>query len=411
MPWQAQHDVLLTIHQHMKKVVLAYSGGLDTSYCVVYLTRELGLEVHTVIVNSGGFSEEELAAIEKRAYELGSAKHEVIDVTQRFYHDCLRYLIFGNVLKNDTYPLSVSAERMFQSLALAEYAREHRADYIAHGSTGAGNDQVRFDVAFSVISPATEIITPIRDQQLSRQAEIDFLNQHGFEMTWEKAKYSINKGIWGTSVGGVETLTSDQALPESAYPTPLSATEPVNIEITFEQGEPVALNGKAMAPVALIQTLNELAGQYAIGRDTHVGDTILGIKGRVGFEAPAPLILLKAHHLLEKHTSSRWQLLHKDYIANWYGTLLHEAQYLDPVMRDFEAFLASSQERVSGKVFVTLKPYRFELQGVDSKYDMMRSKVATYGEENNAWDGRDAKGFIKIFSNQLRIHSSFNDEN
>ena len=411
MLWQVPHDVSLTIHQYMKKVVLAYSGGLDTSYCVVYLTRELGLEVHTVIVNSGGFSEEELAAIEKRAYELGSAKHEVIDVTQRFYHDCLRYLIFGNVLKNDTYPLSVSAERMFQSLALAEYAREHRADYIAHGSTGAGNDQVRFDVAFSVISPATEIITPIRDQQLSRQAEIDFLNQHGFEMSWEKAKYSINKGIWGTSVGGVETLTSDKALPESAYPTPLSATEPVNIEITFEQGEPVALNGKTMAPVALIQALNELAGQYAIGRDTHVGDTILGIKGRVGFEAPAPLILLKAHHLLEKHTSSRWQLLHKDYIANWYGTLLHEAQYLDPVMRDFEAFLASSQERVSGKVFVTLKPYRFELQGVDSKYDMMRSKVATYGEENNAWDGRDAKGFIKIFSNQLRIHSSFNDEN
>ncbi|UOG76246.1 argininosuccinate synthase [Hymenobacter tibetensis] len=395
----------------MKKVVLAYSGGLDTSYCVVYLTRELGLEVHTVIVNSGGFSEEELAAIEKRAYELGSTKHEVIDVTQRFYQDCLRYLIFGNILKNDTYPLSVSAERMFQSLALAEYAREHKADYIAHGSTGAGNDQVRFDVAFSVISPNTEIITPIRDLKLSRQAEIDFLNQHGFEMSWEKAKYSINKGIWGTSVGGVETLTSNQALPESAYPTQISATEPTNVEITFEKGEPVALNGKTMNPVELIQALNELAGTYAIGRDTHVGDTILGIKGRVGFEAPAPLILLKAHHLLEKHTSSRWQLLHKDYIANWYGTLLHEAQYLDPVMRDMEAFLTSSQERVSGKVFVTLKPYQFELQGIESKYDMMRSKVATYGEENDAWDGRDAKGFIKIFSNQLRIHSSFNDEN
>ncbi|UOQ80390.1 argininosuccinate synthase [Hymenobacter sp. 5414T-23] len=395
----------------MKKVVLAYSGGLDTSFCVVYLTRELGLEVHTVIVNSGGFSEEELAAIEKRAYELGSSKHEVIDVTQRFYQDCLRYLIFGNILKNDTYPLSVSAERMFQSLALAEYAREHKADYIAHGSTGAGNDQVRFDVAFSVISPNTEIITPIRDLKLSRQAEIDFLNKHGFEMSWEKAKYSINKGIWGTSVGGVETLTSNQALPESAYPTQISATEPTSIDITFEKGEPVALNGKAMNPVELIQALNELAGTYAIGRDTHVGDTILGIKGRVGFEAPAPLILLKAHHLLEKHTSSRWQLLHKDYIANWYGTLLHEAQYLDPVMRDMEAFLTSSQERVSGKVFVTLKPYQFELQGIESKYDMMRSKVATYGEENDAWDGRDAKGFIKIFSNQLRIHSSFNDEN
>ncbi|SNR52183.1 argininosuccinate synthase [Hymenobacter mucosus] len=395
----------------MKKVVLAYSGGLDTSYCVVYLTRELGLEVHTVIVNSGGFSEEELAAIEKRAYELGSSKHEVIDVTQRFYQDCLRYLIFGNILKNDTYPLSVSAERMFQSLALAEYAREHKADYIAHGSTGAGNDQVRFDVAFSVIAPNTEIITPIRDLKLSRQAEIDFLNQHGFEMSWEKAKYSINKGIWGTSVGGVETLTSHQALPESAYPTQLTANEPATVEITFAKGEPVALNGKSMNPVELIQQLNDLGGRYAIGRDTHVGDTILGIKGRVGFEAPAPLILLKAHHLLEKHTSSRWQLLHKDYIANWYGTLLHEAQYLDPVMRDMEAFLTSSQERVSGKVFVTLKPYQFELQGIESKYDMMRSKVATYGEENDAWDGRDAKGFIKIFSNQLRIHSSFNDEN
>ena len=395
----------------MKKVVLAYSGGLDTSYCVVYLTRELGLEVHTVIVNSGGFSDEELRAIEQRAYELGSTKHEVIDVTARFYQDCLRYLIFGNILKNDTYPLSVSAERMFQSLALAEYAREHKADYIAHGSTGAGNDQVRFDVAFSVIAPSTEIITPIRDQKLSRQAEIEYLQANGFEMSWEKAKYSINKGIWGTSVGGVETLTSHQALPETAYPTQLSVTEPASISITFEQGEPVALNGEALPPVHLIQALNELAGQYAIGRDTHVGDTILGIKGRVGFEAPAPLILLKAHHLLEKHTSSRWQLLHKDYIANWYGTLLHEAQYLDPVMRDMEAFLASSQQRVSGTVFVTLKPYQFELQGIDSKYDMMRSTVATYGEENDAWDSRDAKGFIKIFSNQLRIHSSFNNEN
>ncbi|WP_019947155.1 argininosuccinate synthase [Hymenobacter aerophilus] len=394
-----------------KKVVLAYSGGLDTSFCAVYLTRELGLEVHTVIVNSGGFSAAELAAIEARAYELGSSRHEVIDVTQRFYRDCLRYLIFGNVLKNDTYPLSVSAERMFQSLALAEYARAHQADYIAHGSTGAGNDQVRFDVAFSVIAPATEIITPIRDLKLSRQAEIDFLNQHGFEMSWEKAKYSINKGIWGTSVGGVETLTSREALPESAYPSQLQRQDSERVEITFERGEPVALNGQKMEPVALIQQLNELGAAFAIGRDTHVGDTILGIKGRVGFEAPAPLILIKAHHLLEKHTLSRWQLLHKDYVANWYGTLLHEAQYLDPVMRDFEALLESSQARVSGTVFVTLQPYRFELQGVESKFDMMQSKVATYGEENNAWDGRDAQGFIKIFSNQLKIHSSFDDEN
>ena len=393
-----------------KKVVLAYSGGLDTSYCAVYLSRELGLEVHTVIVNSGGFSTAELAAIERRAYELGSTTHKVIDVTERFYEECVRYLIFGNILKNDTYPLSVSAERMFQALAIAEYARETGAEYIAHGSTGAGNDQVRFDVAFAVITPATEIITPIRDLKLSRQQEIDYLQSQGFAMSWEKAKYSINVGIWGTSVGGVETLTSRQALPEAAYPTQLSQTEPTSLEITFEKGQPVALNGAQMAPVALIQRLNALAGPYAIGRDTHVGDTILGIKGRVGFEAPAALLLIKAHHLLEKHTSSRWQQMHKDYVANWYGTLLHEAQYLDPVMRDFEALLESSQARVTGTVFVTLLPYRFELQGVESKYDMMQSKVATYGEENNAWDSRDARGFIKIFSNQLRIHGSFDDE-
>ena len=394
-----------------KKAILAYSGGLDTSFCAVYLSRDLHLEVHTVIVNSGGFTAQELADIEKRAYELGSVKHEVIDVTDRFYRDCLRYLLFGNVLKNDTYPLSVSAERMFQSLAIAEYARANEADYIAHGSTGAGNDQVRFDVAFAVIAPNTEVLTPIRDLKLSRQAEIEYLHQQGFEMSWEKARYSINKGIWGTSVGGVETLTSHEALPESAYPSQLQRQDSERVEITFEKGEPVALNGEIMNPIALIQKLNELGSAFAIGRDTHVGDTILGIKGRVGFEAPAPLILIKAHHLLEKHTSTRWQLLHKDYIANWYGTLLHEAQYLDPVMRDMEAFLESSQNHVSGKVFVNLKPYRFELLGIESKYDMMQSKIATYGEENNAWDARDARGFIKIFGNQLKISANLNDEN
>jgi argininosuccinate synthase len=393
-----------------KKAIVAYSGGLDTSYCVVNLTREENWEVHTVIVNSGGFSADELVAIEKRAYELGSTKHEVIDITERYYHDCLRYLLFGNILKNNTYPLSVSAERMFQALAIAEYARQENADYIVHGSTGAGNDQVRFDVAFAVIAPTVEIITPIRDQKLSRQQEIEYLQSQGFEMSWEKAKYSINRGIWGTSVGGVETLTSRQALPESAYPTQLSKTEPSQLEITFEKGEPVALNGEKMDAVALIQKLNELGGAYAIGRDTHVGDTILGIKGRVGFEAPAALLLIKAHHLLEKHTLSRWQQLHKEPVATWYGTLLHEAQYLDPVMRDFEAFLTSSQARVTGTVFVELRPYHFELLGIESKYDMMQSKVATYGEENNAWDSRDARGFIKIFGNQLKIHASLDDE-
>ncbi|MCA4776356.1 argininosuccinate synthase [Empedobacter falsenii] len=389
------------------KAVLAYSGGLDTSYCLVNLTKDQGMEVHTVIVNTGGFSEEELKEIETRAYELGSSKHVTIDITDKYYNDCVRFLIYGNVLKNNTYPLSVSAERMFQSIAIAQYAKDVEAEYIVHGSTGAGNDQIRFDVAFAVISPNSKIITPIRDEKLSRQQEVEYLQANGVNYSWEQAKYSINRGIWGTSVGGVETLTSNQALPEEAYPTQLSRTEPSVIEIEFEKGIPTALDGKKLSPVALIQQLNEIGGEYAIGRDIHVGDTILGIKGRVGFEAPAAYLLIKAHHLLEKHTLTRWQLLHKDSLSNWYGTLLHEAQYLDPVMRDIEAFLESSQEKVTGKVKVQLNPYHFSMIGIESPYDMMQSKVAVYGEENDAWDSRDARGFIKIFGNQLKIVHSF----
>ncbi|WP_313360620.1 argininosuccinate synthase [Empedobacter sp.] len=389
------------------KAVLAYSGGLDTSYCLVNLTKDQGMEVHTVIVNTGGFSAEELKDIEERAYELGSSKHVTIDITDKYYNDCVRYLIYGNILKNNTYPLSVSAERMFQSIAIAQYAKDVDAEYIVHGSTGAGNDQIRFDVAFAVISPQSKIITPIRDEKLSRQQEVEYLQANGVNYSWEKAKYSINRGIWGTSVGGVETLTSNQALPEDAYPTQLSRTEPSVIEIEFEKGIPVGLDGKKLSPVALIQKLNEIGGEYAIGRDIHVGDTILGIKGRVGFEAPAAYLLIKAHHLLEKHTLTRWQLLHKDSLSNWYGTLLHEAQYLDPVMRDIEAFLESSQNHVTGKVKVQLNPYHFSMIGIESPYDMMQSKVATYGEENEAWDSRDARGFIKIFGNQLKIVHSF----
>ncbi|MGL5234379.1 MAG: argininosuccinate synthase [Empedobacter falsenii] len=389
------------------KAVLAYSGGLDTSYCLVNLTKDQGMEVHTVIVNTGGFSAEELKDIEARAYELGSSKHVTIDITDKYYNDCVRYLIYGNILKNNTYPLSVSAERMFQSIAIAQYAKDVDAEYIVHGSTGAGNDQIRFDVAFAVISPQSKIITPIRDEKLSRQQEVEYLQANGVNYSWEKAKYSINRGIWGTSVGGVETLTSNQALPEDAYPTQLSRTEPSVIEIEFEKGIPTALDGEKLSPVALIQKLNEIGGEYAIGRDIHVGDTILGIKGRVGFEAPAAYLLIKAHHLLEKHTLTRWQLLHKDSLSNWYGTLLHEAQYLDPVMRDIEAFLESSQNHVTGKVKVQLNPYHFSMIGIESPYDMMQSKVATYGEENEAWDSRDARGFIKIFGNQLKIVHSF----
>ena len=389
------------------KAVLAYSGGLDTSYCLVNLTKDQGMEVHTVIVNTGGFSAEELKDIEARAYELGSSKHVTIDITDKYYNDCVRYLIYGNILKNNTYPLSVSAERMFQSIAIAQYAKDVDAEYIVHGSTGAGNDQIRFDVAFAVISPQSKIIPPIRDEKLSRQQEVEYLQANGVNYSWEKAKYSINRGIWGTSVGGVETLTSNQALPEEAYPTQLSRTEPSVIEIEFEKGIPVGLDGEKLSPVALIQKLNEIGGEYAIGRDIHVGDTILGIKGRVGFEAPAAYLLIKAHHLLEKHTLTRWQLLHKDSLSNWYGTLLHEAQYLDPVMRDIEAFLESSQNHVTGKVKVQLNPYHFSMIGIESPYDMMQSKVATYGEENEAWDSRDARGFIKIFGNQLKIVHSF----
>lgn len=394
----------------MKKAVLAYSGGLDTSYSLVKLTREHEMEVHTVIINTGGFSSEELKQIEKRAYELGSSFHKTINIIDKFYKDCLRFLIYGNILKNNTYPLSVSAERIFQSIAIAEYAKSINAEYIVHGSTGAGNDQIRFDVAFEVISPKSKIITPIRDEKVTRQQEVDYLKKQGIHMNWEKAKYSINKGIWGTSVGGVETLSSDLALPEDAFPTQLSETDSAILEIEFSKGEPVGLNGEKMNSVALIQKLNEIGGKYAIGRDIHVGDTILGIKGRVGFEAPASMIIIKAHHLLEKHTLSRWQLLHKDSLANWYGTLLHEAQYLDPVMRDIEAFLTSSQKRVTGTVKVQLYPYYFRMIGINSPYDMMQSKVAIYGEENQAWDSRDAKGFIKIFGNQLKIHHSFNDQ-
>lgn len=394
----------------MKKAVLAYSGGLDTSYSLIKLTREHEMEVHTVIINTGGFSSEELKQIEKRAYELGSSFHKTINIIDKFYKDCLRFLIYGNILKNNTYPLSVSAERIFQSIAIAEYAKSIDAEYIVHGSTGAGNDQIRFDVAFEVISPKSKIITPIRDEKVTRQQEVDYLKKQGIHMNWEKAKYSINKGIWGTSVGGVETLSSDLALPEDAFPTQLSETDSAILEIEFSKGEPVGLNGEKMNSVALIQKLNEIGGKYAIGRDIHVGDTILGIKGRVGFEAPASMIIIKAHHLLEKHTLSRWQLLHKDSLANWYGTLLHEAQYLDPVMRDIEAFLTSSQKRVTGTVKVQLYPYYFRMIGINSPYDMMQSKVAIYGEENQAWDSRDAKGFIKIFGNQLKIHHSFNDQ-
>ncbi|MBM3401994.1 MAG: argininosuccinate synthase [Bacteroidetes bacterium] len=393
-----------------KKVVLAFSGGLDTSFCCIYLSKDRNLEVHSVIVNTGGFSEQELKQIEQRAYSLGVTSHAVVDETLNYYESCIKYLIYGNVLKNATYPLSVSAERVSQSTAIANYVKLIGADYVAHGSTGAGNDQVRFDMIFNIMIPGVEIITPIRDLKLSREAEIDYLNKHGVEYTAEKARYSINKGIWGTSVGGKETLTSNKTLPEEAWPTQVSQTEPRKIELEFSQGELIGINGEISSPVKVIQKLQEIAQPYGIGRDIHVGDTIIGIKGRVGFEAAAPIIIIKAHHTLEKHTLTKWQLSWKDQLSSFYGNWLHEGQFHDPIMRNIEAFLTDTQKTVSGKVFVKLHPYRFEIIGIQSENDLMSNKFGSYGEMNNSWSGEDVKGFSKIFGNQTMIWHRVHDK-
>jgi len=389
----------------MKKIVLAFSGGLDTSYCAIYLTKELGYEVHTLTVNTGGFSEKETQEIEKRALNLGVASHKTVDETKNYYDKVIKYLVFGNVLKNGTYPLSVSAERMSQALAAANYARELKADAVAHGSTGAGNDQVRFDMVIQILAPGMEIITPIRDMRLSREAEIEYLKKNGVEMNFEKAKYSINKGLWGTSVGGKETLNSLGMLPDEAWPTQVTKREKEDITLGFEIGELTKVNGKKYShPTEAIQALQEIAGPFGIGRDIHIGDTIIGIKGRVGFEAAAPVLIIKAHHALEKHVLTKWQLSWKDQLAQFYGNWLHEGQYLDPVMRDMESFLSSSQQNVTGEVSISLYPHRFVINGIASLYDLMSSKFGKYGEMNLGWTGEDVKGFTKIFGNQVAIY-------
>jgi argininosuccinate synthase len=393
----------------MKKVVLGFSGGLDTSYCAKYLSEDKGYEVHSIVVNTGGFTADELQRIELHAYRLGVTSHTAVDAVRGYYERIVRYLIFGNVLKNNTYPLSVSAERLSQALHIAEHAQQLNADAVAHGSTGAGNDQVRFDMIFHIMIPQAEIITPIRDMRLSRETEIAYLKSKGVEMAFEKAAYSINKGLWGTSVGGRETLHSNGFLPEGAWPTPVTRHEPTDIKISFRKGEPVAVNDVAFEhPVQVIQHLEELAGGYGIGRDIHVGDTIIGIKGRVGFEAAAPLLLIKAHHALEKHVLSKWQLSWKDTLAQFYGNWLHEGQILDPVMRDIEAFLESSQQNVSGDVFLQLLPYRFQINGIESPHDLMSSRFGSYGEMNTGWSGEDVRGFSKIFGNQTAIYQAVN---
>ena len=388
-----------------KKLVLGFSGGLDTTYCALYLSQDKGYEVHSVIVNTGGFTEEELKQVEKHAYSLGVKTHTTVDAVKGYYDRIIKYLIFGNVLKNNTYPLSVSAERLSQAVHIAEHAQKLGATAVAHGSTGAGNDQVRFDMIFNIMIPGVEIITPIRDLKLSREEEINYLKERNVQLNFEKAAYSINKGLWGTSVGGKETLQSKGLLPESAWPTQVTKSDNEEMIIDFEKGEIKKVNGKLFShPSEAIQFIQSITGPFGIGRDIHVGDTIIGIKGRVGFEAAAPMVILKAHHALEKHVLTKWQLSWKDQLAQFYGNWLHEGQIMDPVMRDIEAFFEQSQSQVTGTVFVQLIPYRFQIIGIESPYDLMSTKFGKYGEMNTGWSGEDVRGFSKIFGNQTAIY-------
>ena len=390
-----------------KKVVLAFSGGLDTSFAVKYLSEDCGYEVYTAIANTGGFSAEELKKIEERALALGAVSHATLDITQEYYARSIKYMVFGNVLRNGTYPISVSSERIFQAIAIIEYAKKIGAHCVAHGSTSAGNDQIRFDLTFQILAPEIEIITPTRDMNLTRDYEIEYLKKHGYEADFTKLEYSINKGLWGTSVGGKETLKSNQTLPEEAYPTQMTATEDSQITIDFEQGEISAVNGvKYVDKVAAIQALETIVAPYALGRDMHIGDTIIGIKGRVGFEAGAPLLIIAAHKMLEKHTLTKWQQYWKDQLGTWYGMFLHEAQYLEPVMRDIEAYLEKSQRNVTGRVIVNLMPYRYVLVGVESDFDLMKTDFGEYGELSRAWTADDIKGFTTILGNQMKIYHS-----
>jgi argininosuccinate synthase len=395
-----------------EKVLLAFSGGLDTSFCAMYLAQEKGYEVHTAVANTGGFSEEDLRIIEDKAYRLGAKSHVALDVTKEYYEKSIKYMVFGNVLRNGTYPISVSSERIFQAIAIINYAKEIDAQYVAHGSTGAGNDQVRFDLTFDVLAPSIKILTPTRDMVLTREYEINYLKDHGFDADFKKMEYSINKGLWGTSIGGKETLKSEQTLPESAYPSQVEKLQEETVTISFINGEISAINGQENSDkIKLINQLENIASKYGIGRDMHIGDTIIGIKGRVGFEAAAPLLIINAHKMLEKHTLTKWQQYWKDQLGNWYGMFLHEAQYLEPVMRDIEQFLQSSQQNVTGTVIVKLRPYNYTLVGVDSPFDLMKTDFGEYGEINRAWSADDVKGFTKILGNQMKIYYNVQKRN
>ena len=390
-----------------KTIVLAYSGGLDTSYCLKKLSTE-GFSVHALLINTGGFSKSDLNKIEKQAKKLGASRFISIDAKEEFYNKIIKFLIFGNVLKNNSYPLSVSSERIIQAIEIMNYSKKHNINNIAHGSTGAGNDQVRFDSIFQTLNPNIKIITPIRDNNISRKKEISYLKSVGINLTWNKSRYSINKGIWGTTIGGDETLTSNKPLPDKAFTKKLLEKRNKLIDLKFFKGELIAINNKVSNPIELINYLEQISSKYAIGRDIHVGDTIIGIKGRVGFEAAAAKIIIKSHELLEKHTMSKWQIFQKESISKLYGMLIHEGQYFDPVIKDIESYFEKSQRYVTGNVFVELSPYNFRLNGIKSDHDLMNHNLGVYGEENTNWSSDDIKGFIKISSNSSKIFKQIN---
>ena len=391
-----------------KQVILAYSGGLDTSYCVLYL-QERGFEVITLTVDTGGFSASELSEMEARAKTLGAAEHHTVDAKAQVFDEYVSYQIKGNILRGQVYPLAVAAERVVQASVVADYALRMGAAAVAHGSTGAGNDQVRFDVVFQVLCPELEIITPVRDETLTREEEYSKLAERGVNIPASTRKYSINAGLWGGTIGGGETHDSWTEIPDDVYDLVLNdekLVESEQITIEFEKGIPTKIDGTAYAGPELIAVLGNKCRQHRVGLDIHIGDTVLGIKGRIAFEAGAGIVLIKSHRELEKITTTAWQRFWKDQMGEFYGKLLHEGLAFEPAMRDIEALIDSSQERVSGEARVRLDQGHFVVNGVRSPYSMMDSGSGIYGEIPKLWDGQDTRGYAKIVAVPARLHRS-----